>query len=82
MNIEAVAVDPEGATERMVLSLTDATNKNRTEKGFPYMLAGDSGGNIFPMSFNAGTHTLTATPFSANSGGTAGTLLTINFMVQ
>jgi len=83
VNIQAVAADPEGATQSMSLTLSGGTNASRTESGAPYMLAGDTGGNIFPMSFGSGAHTLTATPFSANrGGGTAGTSLTIGLTVQ
>ena len=82
-NIEAVVADPEAGTESVDLSLSGATSLQRTESGVPYTLAGDISGNILPMTFNAGAHTLTATPYSGNRlKGEAGVPLIIQFTVQ
>jgi hypothetical protein len=54
---------------------------NHTENAAPYMLCGDDGaGNIVNCNLLDGTHTLTATPYSAAAlGGTPGTPYTITF---
>ncbi len=54
---------------------------NHTENATPYVLCGDNGtGTVNNCNLAAGTHTITATPYSAASlGGTAGTPLTITF---
>jgi N-acetylneuraminic acid mutarotase len=60
----------------------------RIESLRPYVLSGDSNNSpldYFPVSpaLAAGTHTLTATPYTQSlAGGTAGTALTISFTVS
>jgi CubicO group peptidase (beta-lactamase class C family) len=52
------------------------------ESAAPYALFGDSGGNYAPWTPAAGSHTLTATPYSGSGAtGTAGTPLTVQFNV-
>jgi len=84
INIEAVANSPEGATQSVFLNLDNGVF-TRTESGAPYMLGGDTGGNIFTNAdpfLTQGAHSLTATPFSGNgTGGTAGTPLTQSFTI-
>jgi large repetitive protein len=64
------------------MSLTGATVANRTETAAPYALFGDSNGNYAAGTLNLGTHTLTTTPYTGGGGsGTAGTPLSINFIV-
>jgi len=82
-NIEAIVADPEAATQSVGFSLSGATSVQRTESVDPYMLAADKNGDILPMTFNAGLHTLTATPYSGNRlTGAVGESLTIQFTVQ
>ena len=82
VNVEAIVLDPEGATQSVFFTLSGPTARTRNENGAPYMLAGDNFPNIFPMVFNAGLHTLTATPNSGNNqSGAPGTELTITFTV-
>ena len=59
------------------------TTTDHTENITPYMLCSDNGtGTINNCNLAVGSHTLTATPYSAaNLGGTAGTPLTIDFSV-
>jgi hypothetical protein len=55
----------------------------RVESGAPYALFGDNNGNYNAGTIANGSHTLTATPYSAaNATGTAGTPLTITFTIQ
>ena len=50
----------------------------RTENSAPYTIAGDAGGNYFPMNFSTGTYTFTATSFEyQDAGGEAGAPLTV-----
>ena len=61
----------------------DAQANFRTENTGPYSLFGDTDGDYKAGTFALGNHTLTATPFSnRNAGGTAGTVLTISFLVS
>ena len=54
----------------------------RTESVPPYALAGDNRGDFYGWTPTAGTHTLTATPYEANSGnGNAGAPFTVTFTV-
>ena len=61
----------------------DATADFMTQSGVPYALGGDAAGDDYlPWTPAPGSHTLTATPFSAASGtGTAGSPLTVAFTV-
>ena len=54
----------------------------RTESVAPYAFAGDNRGDLYGWTPTIGTHTLTATPYEANSGnGTAGAPFTVTFTV-
>ena len=56
----------------------------QTESNAPFDVAGDVGNSSTPnaWSVTAGTHTLSATPYSSGSGkGTAGATVTVNFTV-
>ncbi|MDP9175904.1 MAG: carbohydrate-binding protein [Planctomycetota bacterium] len=66
----------------VVFSL-DGNSRFRVETFAPYALAGDdNNGHYFSWTPAAGSHTLTATPFTAGGGGgTAGTALSISFTV-
>jgi hypothetical protein len=60
----------------------DGNANVRVENGAPYALAGDTSGNYYAWTPATGSHTLTATPYSASgAGGTAGTSKTITFTV-
>ena len=54
-----------------------------TQSGVPYTLGGDAAGDDYlPWTPSLGSHTITATPFSATGGtGTAGTPLSVSFTV-
>ncbi|WP_106930601.1 InlB B-repeat-containing protein [Adhaeribacter arboris] len=66
----------------VVFNLSGTQSTSRTETGAPYALFGDSGGNYNSWTPTSGNYTLTATPYSAASGGgTAGIPLTIQFSV-
>ena len=54
----------------------------RNENVVPYALGGDQGGDFAAFEFEAGSYTLTATPFEfKNAEGSSGTPSTINFTV-
>lgn len=54
----------------------------RTENIAPYSVNGDNNGNYTPWPLSAGTYTVSATPYSGNSGsGTAGVAETVLFYV-
>jgi hypothetical protein len=58
-------------------------NKFKLENAPPYALFGDNNGDYAAFSFTPGTYNLVAKPYpSANGGGTAGTPLSINFIVS
>jgi hypothetical protein len=79
LNIRA---NPSPATVGSVRFGYDANSNFRTENAAPYALAGDSGGNYAAWTPSAGTHSLTATPYSGSSAsGTAGAPLTITFTI-
>jgi DNA-binding beta-propeller fold protein YncE len=60
----------------------DSNSNYKLENSAPYALAGNAGSDYYAWTPATGSHTLTATPFSAaNGGGTAGTPLTIRFTV-
>ena len=69
------------ATVGSVLFGYDGNANYRTESSPPYTIAGDAnnGADYLPWTPTLGSHTLTATPYTAT--GTAGTALTINFTV-
>ena len=82
LNVEAVAFDKEGATQSVFLNLNNG-GFTRTESAYPYMLGGDTGGDIFDLASSALTlgveHTITATPYSANGlGGTSGNFVNLD----
>lgn len=60
----------------------DANANVRVESSAPFALAGDTAGNYYAWTPTLGSHSVTATPFSAaGAGGTAGTSRTITFTV-
>ncbi len=60
----------------------DANPNVRVENSAPFALAGDTSGNYYAWTPASGSHSLTATPFTAsNAGGTAGASKTITFSV-
>ncbi|MBC8138881.1 MAG: hypothetical protein H8F28_23630, partial [Fibrella sp.] len=62
----------------------DGNANYRVESAVPYAIAGDgsNGADYYPWTPGAGSHTLTATPYSAASGsGTPGAPLTLKFDV-
>ncbi|HYG74935.1 MAG TPA: DUF5060 domain-containing protein [Planctomycetota bacterium] len=60
----------------------DSNSSFRVENGAPYTLAGDLNGDYFAWTLVAGTHTLSATPFSSpGAAGTPGQSLTVSFSV-
>jgi hypothetical protein len=60
----------------------DGNANVRVENGTPYALAGDSSGNYYAWTPSAGSHSVTATPYSgSNASGSAGSPLTITFTV-
>jgi acid phosphatase type 7 len=78
LNIVAEAA---GATESVRFAL-DANSNFRTENSAPYTLAGDSGSDYRSWTPTLGTHTVRATPYTAdNAGGIAGTALAVTFEV-
>jgi hypothetical protein len=78
LNIRAVVT---GTVESVRMQL-DGSAIDRTENNGPYALAGNNGSNYSAWTPSAGTHTLTATPFSLdNLGGVMGTAFTIQFTV-
>jgi hypothetical protein len=61
----------------------DGNNNFQTETNTPYALASDEGGNYYPWTPSVGSHTITATPYTAaGGGGTAGTSLTISITIS
>jgi hypothetical protein len=83
VNIEAVTSSPASMPTRSVaIVLSGATNRTRTDNTAPYTMPGNAGANFAGMTLNPGPHTVMATPYSLiNAGGTAGTPLTVNFIV-
>ncbi|WOO40862.1 DUF5060 domain-containing protein [Rubellicoccus peritrichatus] len=60
----------------------DGNANYRTESTAPYAFEGDNAGNYEPWTPTVGSHSVTATPYTAaNGGGSAGAPLTINFTV-
>jgi Divergent InlB B-repeat domain len=61
----------------------DGKSSFRIESDTPYMLAGNTGSDIYAWTPSRGTHTVTATPYSDRNGaGTRGTPMTIRFRVE
>jgi hypothetical protein len=78
-----VRADTAPATVGSVRFGLDGDSDYRVENGAPYALAGNSGGDYFAWTPSVGTHTITATPYSASGGtGTAGRQLSIKFTVS
>ncbi|PSR54942.1 hypothetical protein AHMF7605_16240 [Adhaeribacter arboris] len=64
------------------LAISGQQTKTQTENTAPYALFGESNGNYSAWVPAVGNYNLTATPYSASSGGgTAGTPLSISFSV-
>jgi hypothetical protein len=60
----------------------DANSSVRIESAAPFALAGDTSGNYYAWTPSTGSHSVTATPYTATGGGgTAGTSKTITFTV-
>jgi hypothetical protein len=77
-----VTANLSGASSGSVRFTYDGADLPLAENGAPYALAHDNNGNYQNWDPRLGTHTLTATPYSAKSGaGTAGTSSTITFTV-
>ena len=66
---------------RVVFALSGTLTRNQNETTAPYALFGDVGTNYNSWLMPVGNYTLTATPFTASTGGIAGTPLTISFSV-
>ncbi|MDQ3292231.1 MAG: hypothetical protein M3Q05_13170, partial [Bacteroidota bacterium] len=78
LNIRVNTTPATVGSVKMVLTGTQSNTK--TETGAPYALFGDTNGNYNAWVPAVGSYTLTATPYSAASGGgTAGTAKTITF---
>jgi hypothetical protein len=76
-----VLAEVEGTTQSVRFALDSRTNY-RTENSAPYSLAGDTDGDYKPWTPSLGSHTLRATPYSAdNAGGTAGVAREVTFQV-
>ncbi|MEM1340038.1 MAG: PKD domain-containing protein [Bacteroidota bacterium] len=67
----------------VLIELTGALSRTRTENGAPYALWGDGGGNYRLGDLVVGSYTLTATAFNgaARSGGMIGQPLTVQFTI-
>ncbi|MBX9852182.1 MAG: hypothetical protein K2X86_10550, partial [Cytophagaceae bacterium] len=77
----SVRANTSGSTGSVVFGL-DGNAKYHVENGAPYSLKGDSNANYAFWTPTVGSHSVTATPYSAsNLGGTKGTPLKINFTV-
>lgn len=82
INIRADVEDCGTIVESVRFQLTGATSKTQMENYAPWVLTGDNSGIYRNWDYNLGSHTITATPYSANSGyGTPGTPLTVNFQI-
>jgi hypothetical protein len=70
-----------GVTESVKFGL-DGNDSFRVESTAPYALFGDASGNFVAGTFNAGPHTITATPFSGdNLTGNSGDPLAVDFTI-
>ena len=71
------------ATVGSVVFGFDSNASYRVENTAPYAIAGDTTGDYHAWTPGAGSHTVTATPYSGSSGGgTAGCALTVPFTVK
>jgi hypothetical protein len=74
---------PDDTVGSVRLDLSGSSTQGRTENTAPYFLYGDNAGDPDPWLGNAGTHSLTATPWTgANLTGIQGTPLTISFNID
>lgn len=81
LNIRADISCPE-QTRSVMIALTGAQVRSRTENFPPYAMAGDHAGEYFSHTFLSGSYTLTATPYSERNGlGQAGLATRITFAV-
>lgn len=77
----SIIAETTDATQSVRFAL-DGNSNYRTENGLPYTIAGETGTDIRAWTPSIGTHTVRATPFSADSAaGTAGVPLEISFRV-
>ena len=77
-----VRADTSPATVGSVRFALDSNSNFRTESSLPYALAGDTGGDYWNWTPAAGSHTLTATPYTGSgASGTAGNAITVSFTV-
>jgi hypothetical protein len=61
----------------------DSNSTYKMENHMPYTIGGDNSGDYNPWTPTAGSHTVTATPYSSyNGGGTAGCPVTVSFTIQ
>ena len=71
-----------GGTVESIRFALDSNSNFRTESSAPYALAGDADGDYVSWSPGLGSHTMKATPFSAdNASGAVGTPLQVSFNV-
>ncbi|MFC6223002.1 PQQ-dependent sugar dehydrogenase [Hymenobacter artigasi] len=81
-NLNVRANTNPGTVGSVVFALSGAQIQNQTETVVPYALFSDNGGVYNAWTPAVGSYSLTATPYTAASGGgTAGTPLTISFSV-
>ncbi|WP_193213749.1 PKD domain-containing protein [Luteolibacter marinus] len=79
LNIRA---DTSPATVGSVRFAFDGDDNYMTQSGAPYTIGGDALNDYYSWTPPLGAHVLTATPFTASSGGgTAGTPMTVSFTV-
>jgi hypothetical protein len=80
LNIRATT---QGAVGSIGFELSGATTHSQAETVAPYALFGDESGDFEPGALNVGQHTLVVTPYSEPGlGGTAGSPITVNFVVS
>lgn len=85
--LSAVAIrartTPDDTVGSVRLDLSGSSTQGRTENTAPYFLYGDNAGDPDPWLGNAGTHSLTATAWSASgASGIQGSSLTISFNID
>ena len=79
LNIRA---DTDPALVGSVRFAFDGATNYRTDNAAPYALGGDTGTDYMAWTPSVGTHTVTATPYSAaDASGTSGTAATLTFRV-
>ncbi|MEM7512224.1 MAG: PQQ-dependent sugar dehydrogenase, partial [Bacteroidota bacterium] len=80
INIVAVVDNCPETVGSVRFLLNGPTTLNRGESAAPYVLAGDNGGDYKPWSYQLGSYTLVATPYSEKSAkGTVGTPISVSF---